>query len=86
MSNYRATRIEGKLIGEGASPYQYIEVLNIDGLDAYNGGVRRPPHRRLQELIGQVFSHVDDRDRARPVRRGRRVERDRLDDAAVRPP
>lgn len=60
VSYYRATRIEGKVIGEGLSPYQYIEVLDIDDYDAYTAAFANPSPE-VQELIGLVFSHVDDK-------------------------
>lgn len=60
ISYYRATRIEGKAIGEGESPYRYIEVLDIDDYDAYLAAFANPSPE-VAELIGQVFSYVDDR-------------------------
>jgi hypothetical protein len=60
VSYYRATRIEGKVIGDGPSPYQYIEVLDIEDYDAYTAAFA-DPSPEVQELIGQVFSHVDDK-------------------------
>jgi hypothetical protein len=60
ISYYRATRIEGKVIGEGESPYAYIEVLDIDDYDAYLAAFQ-DPSPDVAELIGQVFSYVDDR-------------------------
>jgi hypothetical protein len=58
VSYYRATRIEGKLIGEGESPYQYIEVLDIEDYDAYTKAFENPSPQ-VADLIEQVFSHVD---------------------------
>lgn len=60
VSYYRATRIEGKAIGEGESPFQYIEVLDIDDYDAYLAALASPPPE-IAELIEQVFSYIDDR-------------------------
>jgi hypothetical protein len=60
VSYYQATRIEGKAIGEGASPFEYIEVLDIDDYDAYLAAFQNPSPE-VAELIAQVFSYVDDR-------------------------
>jgi hypothetical protein len=60
VSYYRATRIEAKVIGEGEPPYQYIEVLDIEDYDAYLNAFANPSPR-IADLIGQVFSHVDDK-------------------------
>ena len=60
VSYYRATRIEGKVIGEGEPPFQYIEVLDVDDYDAYRAAFASPSPE-IAELIEQVFSYVDDR-------------------------
>jgi uncharacterized protein (TIGR02118 family) len=58
VSYYRATRIEGRAISEGDSPYAYIEVLDIDDFDAYKAAFAEP---EVAELAAQVFSYVDQR-------------------------
>ena len=60
ISYYRATRIEGKAIGEGDSPFQYIEVLDIDDYDAYLAAFANPSPE-VADLMAQVFSYIDDR-------------------------
>ena len=60
VSSYRATRIEEKVIGEGESPYQYIEVLDIEDYDGYLKAFENPSPQ-VADLIEQVFSHVDDK-------------------------
>jgi hypothetical protein len=60
ISYYRATRIEGKAIGEGDSPFQYIEVLDIDDYDAYLAAFANPSPE-VADLLAQVFSYIDDR-------------------------
>ena len=58
VSGYLATRIEGRAVSEGDSPYQYIEVLDIDDFEAYLAAFR-DPSPEVADLIGQVFSYVD---------------------------
>jgi len=56
VSYYRATRIEGRAISEGDSPYSYIEVLDIDDFETYKAAFSEPD---VAELAAQVFSYVD---------------------------
>lgn len=56
VSYYRATRIEGRAISEGESPYQYIEVLDVDDFEAYQAAFSQP---EVGELAAKVFSYVD---------------------------
>jgi hypothetical protein len=35
ITSYAVTRIEGTLSGEGESPYDYLEVIEISDLEAY---------------------------------------------------
>jgi hypothetical protein len=60
VSYYEATRIEGKVIGDGDAPYAYIEVLDIDDYEAYLAAFG-DPSPEVADLIAQVFSHVDDK-------------------------
>ena len=60
VSYYRATRIEGKVIGEGESPFQYVEVLDIDDYDTYLAAFANPSPE-VADLMAQVFSYIDDR-------------------------
>jgi hypothetical protein len=41
------TRIEGTLSGEGESPYDYLEVIEIEELDAYRALGQKPEFEQL---------------------------------------
>lgn len=60
VSEYKATRIEGRAVSEGDVPYAYIEVLDIDDFDAYKNAFANPTPE-IAELIEKVFSYVDDK-------------------------
>ena len=39
IERYEVTRLEGMVSGEGAPPYQYLEVIDITDIDAYRGSM-----------------------------------------------
>jgi hypothetical protein len=49
ITSYTVTRIEGMLAGEGQSPYDYLEVIEITDLDAYRALGALPEFERLLE-------------------------------------
>lgn len=44
---YSVTRIAGTLSGEGVSPYDYLEVIDITDLDAYRALGAKPEFQQL---------------------------------------
>ncbi len=60
VSRYVATRIEGRAVSEGDVPYAYIEVLDIEDVEAYRAAFANPSPE-VGELIAQVFSYVDEK-------------------------
>ena len=49
IRSYAVARIEGTLHGEGKSPYDYLEVIEITDLEAYRALGRKPEFERLLE-------------------------------------
>jgi len=49
IESYTVTRIEGTLSGEGESPYDYLEVIEITDLDAYGALGALPEFKQLLE-------------------------------------
>ena len=60
VSEYKATRIEGRAVSDGDVPYAYIEVLDIDDYEGYKRAFA-DPSPEIAELIERVFSYVDDK-------------------------
>jgi hypothetical protein len=60
VSSYRATRLEGSIMGEGGPQWDYIEVIDVDDFDAYREAFANPSPE-VQELIDGVFGHIDER-------------------------
>ena len=60
VSDYKATRIEGRAVSDGDVPYAYIEVLDIDDYEGYKRAFA-DPSPEIAELIERVFSYVDDK-------------------------
>ena len=59
IASYTVTRIDGTLAGEGESPYDYLEVIEITDLDAYRALGDLPEFRRLlREWSGYVADAV----------------------------
>src|SRR5438105_15062192 len=53
ISSYTVTRIEGTLSGEGESPYDYLEVIEIRDLDEYRALGSLPEFERLLQEWSQ---------------------------------
>ena len=47
ITSYTVTRIEGTLSGEGESPYDYLEVIEISDLEAYRALGDKPEFQQL---------------------------------------
>jgi hypothetical protein len=59
IRSYTVTRIDGTLTGEGESPYDYLEVIEISDLDAYRALGDLPEFRQLlEEWSGYVADAV----------------------------
>jgi hypothetical protein len=59
IQSYTVTRIDGTLTGEGESPYDYLEVIEISDLDAYRALGDLPEFRQLlEEWSGYVADAV----------------------------
>ena len=59
IRSYTVTRIDGTLTGEGESPYDYLEVIEISDLDAYRALGDLPEFRQLlEEWSGYVGDAV----------------------------
>jgi hypothetical protein len=52
---YTVTRIAGTLSGEGTSPYDYLEVIDITDLDAYRALGAKP---EFQQLLAEWSQYV----------------------------
>lgn len=59
MSFYRASRVEGPILGSGATPCQYIDVIDVDDIDRYRALLANPSGP-LGDLIDQVEDWVGD--------------------------
>src|SRR4029079_19060653 len=59
IRSYTVARIDGTLTGEGESPYDYLEVIEISDLDAYRALGDLPEFRQLlEEWSGYVADAV----------------------------
>ncbi len=58
ITSYTVTRIEGTLTGEGESPYDYLEVIEITGLDEYRALGSLPAFERLLQEWSQYVAHA----------------------------
>ena len=47
IRSYTVTRLEGTLDGKGASPYDYLEVIEITDLESYRALGERPEFEQL---------------------------------------
>ena len=47
IRSYTVTRIDGTLTGEGESPYDYLEVIEITDLDEYRALAQKPEFEQL---------------------------------------
>ena len=59
ITSYTVTRIEGPLSGEGASPYDYLEVIEITDLDAYRALGELPEFKQLLHEWSQYVAEAE---------------------------
>jgi hypothetical protein len=58
IRSYTVTRIEGTLSGEGESPYDYLEVIEITDLDAYRALGNLPEFQQLLQEWSQYVAEA----------------------------
>jgi hypothetical protein len=58
ITSYTVTRIEGALSGEGESPYDYLEVIEITDLDAYRALGTLPEFEQLLQEWSQFVAEA----------------------------
>ena len=58
ITSYTVTRIEGTLSGEGDSPYDYLEVLEITDLEAYRALGDLPEFEQLLREWSQYVAEA----------------------------
>ena len=58
ITSYTVTRIDGTLRGEGESPYDYLEVLEITDLDEYRALGSLPEFERLLQEWSQYVGEA----------------------------
>jgi hypothetical protein len=56
IQRYDVTRLEGMVGGEGAPPYQYLEVIDITDIDAYRSGMDGNPE--FEQLLADWSKFV----------------------------
>jgi len=59
ITSYTVTRIDGTLSGEGASPYDYLEVIEITDLDAYQALGELPEFKQLLQEWSQYVAEAE---------------------------
>jgi hypothetical protein len=58
ITSYTVTRIEGTLGGEGESPYDYLEVIEITDLDGYRALGALPEFEQLLQEWSQFVAEA----------------------------
>jgi hypothetical protein len=58
ITSYTVTRVEGTLSGEGESPYDYLEVIEITDLDAYRALGSLPEFEQLLQEWSQYVAEA----------------------------
>jgi REDY-like protein HapK len=58
IASYTVTRIEGTLSGEGESPYDYLEVIEITDLEAYRALGSLPEFEQLLREWSQYVAEA----------------------------
>jgi len=56
VQSFEILRAQGLLSGDGASPYQYVEVLRIESVDAMRAGIRATPAMAAIQAQFQQFA------------------------------
>jgi len=59
ITSYTVTRIDGTLSGEGASPYDYLEVIEITDLEAYRALGELPEFQQLLKEWSQFVAEAE---------------------------
>lgn len=59
ITSYTVTRIDGTLSGEGDSPYDYLEVIEITDLDAYRALGELPEFKQLLQEWSQYVAEAE---------------------------
>jgi hypothetical protein len=59
ITSYTVTRIDGTLTGEGASQYDYLEVIEITDLDAYRALGDLPEFKQLLQEWSQYVAEAE---------------------------
>ena len=57
ITSYTVTRVDGTLSGEGESPYDYLEVIEIADLEAYRALGQQP---EFEQLLREWSEYVAD--------------------------
>ena len=58
IASYTVTRIEGTISGEAASPYDYLEVIEVTDLEAYRALGSLPEFEQLLQEWSQFVSEA----------------------------
>jgi hypothetical protein len=55
--HYRVHRIAGPVEGEGKSPYDYIEVLDVTDIDEYRSAMKHSP--ALAQIVTEIGQFIE---------------------------
>jgi REDY-like protein HapK len=55
--HYRVHKLVGVVEGQGAPPYDYIEVLQVSDLESYRSAMQHDP--ALQQIIAEIGQFVE---------------------------
>ena len=58
ITSYTVTRIEGMLSGEGDSPYDYLEVIEVTDLESYRALGELPEFQQLLQEWSQYVAEA----------------------------
>jgi hypothetical protein len=60
IQRYEVTRLEGMVQGEGEPPHQYLEVIEITGIEQYRAGMNDNPEfeKLLEDWSGYVEESI----------------------------
>lgn len=57
VGSFVTYRAEKRLIGEGAPPFDYVELFAIDDMEGFTA--EDMPGETVQRIMGEFFAHVD---------------------------
>jgi hypothetical protein len=57
LIHYRVHRIAGAIEAGGATPYDYIEVLEVTDIDAYREALKA--HPAIQQIIAEIGQYIE---------------------------